>query len=970
MVKKGLLLLVSCAYFLGLNGQTLSYEKYTSKNGLVSDRITAIAQDEKGFMWFGSFFGISRYDGKKFEKVELHEQQKNKYVNCLLSAHGKMYAGFLFGGGLAEYDRGKVKAYFINKEGAGNDITCMNDNGDGSLVLANAAGEVYVFKNGHFRFLVRLPLKPRMHPRQILKDRAGTYWIATEQGLFLLPPPYNRLQPYFTNEFVYSVSIDARDSIWFCRTDGKKTIVQKTAGHPIKAELIYASPHLKTVLFSNYGGNGFWQLDVQKGLFDLKNLNEGFFKIPFDLSTDINSIFEDREHNLWISNEPGIFKISNFHIKTYLFEETAAAGGTISFENDSVLRVTNSKSLYTVASNSMSKEIAQFGRSDYFGLLHRDRERYLWVGFWEQGILRTRWKNGKLVSRKDFSSYKGKPTKAKTATEDSKGNLWLGGSNGLYRINKNEIKESFQPLSANGHPAFINSITIDETKPMLWLADNALGVIGVKYELLPDGTCKYETKVYITAKDGLRDEFVRSILFDKNKTLWVGTRSGGIYKIEEGKGKFLVKDCNQEAGLSCARIADIKAEGSKAVWFASCDGIYRYHYSDKTWLHYTTSDGLLNAEVYSVAVDPNGKYVWALSAQGLTQLQIDGAKRTVPPLIDLTAVTVLGKADTNALMQQETVRYSSSQNSIGFSFAGASFLDEKKVSYKYILEGYDQEWSVPSMNNSVHYASLPPGKYRFKVIAANAKHEWSEQPAVFEFQIVMPFYKSTWFLFLSFSVLGLLFYFVRIQQLKQKYKIEKLRLTIARDLHDDIGSTLGSINILTKTAARKLNKPVRKEDMARIFERIGKSAENTLDAMDDIVWSINPDKDKLQDLIIRMREFVIPLYEARNIELDFIVEGNKEHVLAMDFRRNVFLIYKEAVHNILKHSEATRVTITIELRQQFVMKIRDNGKGFVVATTSRNGLRNMQNRANEVNGRFEINSSSSGTELIFYAPIR
>lgn len=625
MLKKEILLFGSIIHLSVLHGQNLAYEKYTSKNGLISDRVTAIAQDEKGFMWFGSFFGISRYDGKKFEKIELPEQQSNKYVNYLLPAHGKIYAGFLFGGGLAEYDNGKVNAYFNPEKGAGNEFVCMADDGNGGLVLASNAGQIYAFKNGRFTLLATLPLKPGVFLRQILKDKAGRYWIAAEQGLFILAPPYKASKIYFGNEFVYSLKLQ-NSEIWFCRNNGKRTLVQKTANDPLKAEVIYSSAHMKPILFSGRKEAGFWQLDLEKGLLDLSATQQNFYKIPLDLTTDISCIFEDREHNVWIANDPGIFKISNFNIRTYLFEETAAAGGALSFQNDATLWATNSKALYTVGYNGMNKNLTSLGYPDYYGLLHFDRQGFLWIGFWDQGTLRTEWQNGKLISKKDLSSFKGQPVKAKTATEDSKGNVWLAGSNGLFRVNNGEIREKFYPLNAGGHPAFVNTITIDEKNTMLWLGDNALGVIGVKYELLPDGKCRYQTEMHITAKDGLKDEFIRSVFFDAG-TLWVGTRYGGIYRIENKNGKYVVTDCNKDAGLSCTRIADIKAEGSKAVWFATCDGIYRYGYETKTWSHLNTSDGLLNAEVYSVAIDLKRQTVWALSSQGLTQFQPGKTKK-------------------------------------------------------------------------------------------------------------------------------------------------------------------------------------------------------------------------------------------------------------------------------------------------------------------------------------------------------
>jgi signal transduction histidine kinase/ligand-binding sensor domain-containing protein len=976
MQRKRIAFLLCLFLSFVLNAQTLPFEKYTSKNGLISDRITAITQDEKGFMWFGSFFGICYYDGISFHKLDLPPQQSNKYVNCLLAANGKIYAGFLFGGGLAEYDGGKVRSWFVSgKDSASaNEFICMNDQGDGSIILVNTLGQVYQFRNGQFSFLCKLPLKTGVFARHIQKDNHQALWIGTEEGLFLLPVPYKSPQVYFPNESIYSLIKDRNDQMWLCRSNGVRTIIERAMNNGSnqlsEVQTVQNSASISPFHFAGNIDAGFWQIDPKKGLFHLGASETNYYKVPLDLTTDINIIFADREQNIWIANEPGVMKISNFNIRSYLFNETAAAGGGLSFQNDSTLWVSNSKSLYTVTSKGIEKINFSKRKPDYFGLLYTDRKKNLWMGFWDGGLVRTKWEDGKISELKDLSLFKNNETKARSIAEDSWGNIWVAGTNGLFRIRDDRIIESFHPKNAAGLKAFITCITIDEGSKIIWVGDNALGLIKLKYEPRPDGSYSYQELGYISKAQGLKDTYIRSIFFDARRKLWIGTRSGGIYKMEEANGKEVVMDCNREAGLSCTRITDIVPEDSSAIWFATCDGIYRYRYAINSWDHFNTSDGLLNAEVFTVAVDPDKHSIWALTAQGLTRLETSDHRDPSAPLITITSVNVLGKPDSNALAQTGRVQYPSSQNSIGFSFAGASFIDEKKVSYRYMLEGYDKNWSSPTSSNAIYYASLPAGKYRFKVIASNAKGKWSEQAAMFEFEIVMPFYKRSWFIFLCVTVGLFIVYAVRIQRLKQRYKIEKLRLNIARDLHDDVGSTLGSINILSKTATRKLSRQVLQEEMKPIFEKIGQSAENTLDAMDDIVWSINPDKDKLEDLIIRMREFAIPLFEARNIQSDFVTEGNREQVLSMDFRRNVFLIYKEVIHNILKHAEAQHVRIKIHSGQYFEMNIKDDGKGFVAAPTQRNGLKNMQGRAKEIRGEIKINSSEKGTEVVFSAPVR
>jgi ligand-binding sensor domain-containing protein len=171
-----------------VNAQTLPFQKYSSKDGLISDRITAIAQDDEGFIWFGSYFGLCRYDGIRFQKIELPATQQNKYVRCLLPANKKLYAGFLFEGGLMEYDGGRARSYFIPK--ASNEITCMAAGKNGDVFLCNSSNEVYRFANGSFHFLVSLKDVDPSGAKYMVRDEANSLWIGTEQGLYILPYPY------------------------------------------------------------------------------------------------------------------------------------------------------------------------------------------------------------------------------------------------------------------------------------------------------------------------------------------------------------------------------------------------------------------------------------------------------------------------------------------------------------------------------------------------------------------------------------------------------------------------------------------------------------------------------------------------------------------------------------------------------------------------------------------------------------
>lgn len=953
--------------------QQLPFTKYTSKDGLISDRITAISQDQNGFMWFGSFFGISFYDGIRFRKIDLPARQANKYVNFIASANGKTYAGFLFNGGLMEYDHGKTKSYFAGgKDSASiNEFTCLYNNGNGKILLANTVGQVYEFENGIFKFLFRLPLKQGIQPRYLLKDDDQAIWVGTESGLFILPVPYKQAKQYYAADNIFSLARD-KDRILFCRTNGSQSSVLTVAsrgGDPALAKNIYQSKHFKLLPFAAHKTNGIWGVDMIKGLTHIRENSVKFYDLPLDLNTDISAIYSDRENNIWIANEPGIVKVSNFNIQTYLFDEIAAGGGDLFIGEDSVLWASNSKALYSLTGGRLKKINLEHPFPYYYGLVYRDRSKKLWIGFWNEGLLNTRWMNDKAGEIRIFSGFNNEKIKSSAIAEDHDGNTWVAGANGIFHIRQNQVIGHYKPSNVSGQPSFISCMALDESSKTLWIGDNALGLVEIKYEQQPDGSMRYTKGRVVTSKEGLGDMYIRSLLVDHKKNLWIGTRSGGIFRMSID-GPIKIENLNTVSGITCTRVTDMVAESQKAIWFATCNGIYRFRYEDNNWTHFGTGDGLLNAEVFNLAVDAKNDFVWALTSQGLTRFSIHPEVQSSVPLVSITSVNVLGKPDSAAFETKGPARFGFNRNSIGFEFAGASFIDEKNIRYQYMLEGFSKEWSMPVSSHSVNYASLAPGHYHFKVKASNAYGQWS-LPASYEFEIVRPFYQSPWFIFFLLTVILLIIYLVRIQQLKQRFQIEKIRLNIARDLHDDIGSTLGSINIMSKTAARKLDADPSPENIAPLFRKIGTSAENTMEAMDDIVWSINPDKDKLDDLVVRMREFAIPLLEAAGLDFKFETSGNGQQSIPMNLRRNAFLVFKESIHNVLKHSGADWVVILLKINQQFVLSITDDGKGFDAGHPSgRNGLKNMKARALSVGGTVVIESTGKGTAIKFTAPLR
>ena len=225
------------------------------------------------------------------------------------------------------------------------------------------------------------------------------------------------------------------------------------------------------------------------------------------------------------------------------------------------------------------------------------------------------------------------------------------------------------------------------------------------------------------------------------------------------------------------------------------------------------------------------------------------------------------------------------------------------------------------------------------------------------------FWKTWWFITLCILVIGFILFNIYRYRVRELLRIERLRTRIATDLHDDIGSTLSSISILSDILTRQFEDP----RSAQMMGTIGTNAHKMMEKIDDIIWVVNPTNDKFQNLGLRIREFAIPLFESKNILHAIYFDKQMNTLqLPMDVRRNVYLITKEAINNAVKYSECKTVTINFSKDDPgLIMEISDDGKGFNPdALTSRNGIKNMKLRAGQINSTIEIKSvPGEGTRI-------
>ena len=331
------------------------------------------------------------------------------------------------------------------------------------------------------------------------------------------------------------------------------------------------------------------------------------------------------------------------------------------------------------------------------------------------------------------------------------------------------------------------------------------------------------------------------------------------------------------------------------------------------------------------------------------------------------------------LLEEKSIALRYYQNYFSIEFAAPAFTGEP-VKYAYMLQGLDKNWLNAGNRNFVNYSNLRGGNYVFKVRASNSKGNWSNEIASINITVIPPFWRKGWFFFICAVVIAGAVYTLYRYRISELLKRQAIRNKIAQDLHDNMGSTLGSISVYSQVA-KIYNQQNKQEALEETLEKIGETSGEMINEMGDIVWAINPRNDHIGTIFQRMESYAKPLLQLKNIEFNFSYdEAIPSLNLQMDKRKNFYLIFKEAVNNAVKYADCKTLVVTVRLEHRKIhLIIQDDGKGFdmqqlqsaLSKSLSGNGLRNMQMRAKEMKAQFDINSASGkGTciSLVFDIP--
>ena len=484
-----------------------------------------------------------------------------------------------------------------------------------------------------------------------------------------------------------------------------------------------------------------------------------------------------------------------------------------------------------------------------------------------------------------------------------------------------------------------------------------MGATGRRRCLL-HGFCQLNTQTQ-KFKNYIKGVSTFSIYQDQSGDLWVGA-DNGLYRYNQTSDTFtLFKDSNLVTAIPY--VISIAEDNQRNLWICSRDGIVKLNpQRNKTTLigmNYGVKGEDL--ELTYCYKSLQGRLYFS-DQRGYTAFYPEEIMENAKPSeIVLTSfhlanqLVIPGKEGPlkQPLSQAKEIQLHYHQNSFSFDFAVFDYRNPQSNRHFFMLENYDQDWRPSGAERRAYYISVPPGRYRFRVKAANSYGVWSERNIII---IITPPWWHTWWFYAMciLTAVGLVYALFRYR-LHQKLKAYELRNSISRDLHDEVGSTLSSIRFLSAMAVEDNNMQQGKAQST--LNSINESANKMLDAMNDIIWNIQPQNDTLDKVIARMVSFASELLEAQKVTLHCAITDNVKSIhLSLTVRRDILLIFKEAVNNLAKYSAATEAFIGLEFKSPFLtLTITDNGKGFDPDMNGTgNGLKNMQSRAQKIGAQF------------------
>ena len=1018
---------------------------YTSADGLGSGFVDCVFLDTRGFMWFCTRDGLSRFDGSQFVTYRVGDKDsppgiehisQNRDGTYWLTTTIGMYR--FKGDSLSRPETTKDGKPFINAEFVSDSRGFAYEDPAGQLWYGGGVFARMIEQDGKVHWQ-EVPIHVAPHPQspfeivQIVDANDGSKWLLSNVGLIRYLPDGRTVHfphPSSVRQGSITMVLNPNGNVWVAwgtdifvikpepiaslkfETSYTRQLIptstveiesKKSVPLPTKpGEILRLTKKTFTGLTMRMGQttDGHVWLVSNDELVEFDGGRFHTYSTEHGLPNGMAEFAEDNAGNVWIGGRGGLTRLDRKGLTKFgpgdglksqaIFAVNESRDGKLYVANgDYYLSTFDGEKFVTVRPN-LDADARPLWTSRYAFLSSKNE----WWILTTNKLYRFS-ANNLRTPIKTYTAKDGfKDNQMFQIFEDSHDNIWLSlqpdklADRGLYVLKPGQ--EKFVGFSEeDGYPQGKSAVTFAEDRSgNLWLGFYEGGL--ARYR---DGRFQV-----FTTNDGLPRSVTIDLLVDQKGRLWIATVLGGLRRIDDPNAdKPNLVPLTIEHGLSSNNVRTIVDDLNGNIYAGTVRGIDQIALDTQRVKHYSIKDGLASDFVLDSLRDRNGT-LWFATTNGLSRLVPRTEEPIPPPTVWLGGLRIAGEIQPVAELGTSEIQkgdLSHTRNNFQIDFFGISFRPGDTLRYQFMLEGADRDWSPATELHSVTYANLRPGSYRFLVRAVNSDGVVSQKPAVVSFRILPPLYLRWWFITLG-VIAGLtiiyLVYRYRLARLhevnealldaklaeeklrkareEKLIELESVRKRIATDLHDDIGSSLTRISLLSEVTQLQ-GRSVETPSGGSLSVIAGLSRE-LVDSMSDIVWAINPEKDSLTDLTQRMRHFASDVFTARGINFRFrFPDAEQDLKVNASFRRELFLIFKEAVNNAVRHSGCTEAEVEFRMDNDGVLlRLTDNGHGFDVQNkSSGHGLMSMKSRIESFSGKLDVvSNNSSGTTLTFTIP--
>jgi ligand-binding sensor domain-containing protein/signal transduction histidine kinase len=940
-----------------------THRVWNQEEGLLEPTIYSMLQSRDGYLWLGTQTGLIRFDGERFRQLKISQSRESDPIlvrSLYEDTKGNLWAGSI-GDGLLKASKGH-RQWFTTREGLpSNIVTCLVPDKDGVLWVCTSQGLVD-FRGRPTKVYTTRDGLPSNHVSGTCFGADGTQWVSTiDRGLSRKQG--QRFLPFGTgtNELageIRTLRCGPDGTVWAGTDHGLYRIRDSKVDHFTSRNGL-ADDAVSTL---ELGNNGSVWVGTQTGITRFQNDEWNTYGTRDGLShTTVLSLLIDREGSLWVGTKNGVDQFTDTRVTPYTTSEGMPSNDTgpvVEDQTGILWTGTRGSGLVRFDGRRFTRLTRANGLLDNQILsLAAGADGDLWVGT-VHGLNRLR--NGRVTG--SYTRASGLPgNQIISLFKDSDNALWVGTEHGLSMFDGNRFVEppQFRDLRSE------------------WIVALGGGRLTRLFASTSSGRlyCLRSGKVLAyTPSDPARA--IASYYPDlKRRSLWMGTLGTGLLRLKNGALTHIrVKD-----GLFDDQIYAILPDDHENFWFASSKGIFRVsreeleQFADRKRRNVTSfpfSTGQLRFECQS-GVNPaawrtkDGR-LWFSTTNGLVAVDPNHLQTNVlPPPAQIETVFVNGQRREPG----SALSLSPFEKNLEIRYAGLSFVTPEKVTFRYILDGYDKEWIEAGSRREAFYTNLPPGHFRFRVIACNSDGIWSTNGASLDFTIEPLLYQRRWF----FPVLGLLIallvwlgYQVRIRRLRNQFNLVlSERSRIARELHDTLLQGVSGITMQLQALWTRL--PISSEK--RVLEEIIKDAGTCLTDARRSLWGLRTPRGTESDMADRLTERARQAINGKPIRLILQV-APPPHGLSPEIEYQLLRIAQEAIANSIRHGAPKTLEVRLEWKEEQVLElmIRDDGKGFSTdvehAHFGHYGLVGMRERADEIGAKLVITSIPGfGTEV-------